>query len=138
MERMTAAEYRQLKRKHKPNKYRNKKTTVQKIQFDSKAEATYFRQLQWLKQAGEIKDFRLQPRYLLQDGFTKNGKTYRKIEYVADFEVIKKDGTVEVIDIKGAPLTAVFKLKRKLFERKYDWSIKLLRFKNGQFVEIEK
>ncbi|GER73405.1 hypothetical protein BpPP18_14720 [Weizmannia acidilactici] len=137
MERMTAAEFRRLNRKRKPNKYRNKKTKVDGVWFDSLAEATYYRQLKWLKQAKQIKDFKIQPRYLLQEQFIKNGKTYRKIEYVADFEVIKNDGTVEVIDIKGAPLTAVFKLKRKLFEYKYDVSIRLLKYENGQFVELK-
>ena len=33
----------------------------------------------------EISDLELQPRFLLQESFKKNGKTYRKIEYVADF-----------------------------------------------------
>jgi hypothetical protein len=134
MQRMSYKEYR--KKKQPKSKYGNKKTVVDGITFDSQAEAIYYRQLKWLKQANQIKDFKLQPRYLLQEGFKKNGKTFRKIEYVADFEVHKSDGTVEIIDIKGA-LTKEFQLKRKLFERKYLDSITLLKYEKGKgFVEV--
>ena len=37
----------------------------------------------------------------------------RKIEYVAGFEVYNLDESMEVIDIKGAPLIAEFKLKHR-------------------------
>ena len=70
------------------------------------------------KKYGKIGDFIMQPRYLLQESFKKNGKHYRKIEYVADFEVIQTDGSVEVIDIKGMILPT-FAIKQKLFERLY-------------------
>lgn len=57
----------------KKNKYRNIKTTVDGIEFDSRKEADYYCQLKLLKRAGEIKDFGLQPRYELQPTFKKNG-----------------------------------------------------------------
>ena len=66
----------------------------------------------------------LQPRFLLQESFKKNGKTFRKIEYIADF-MYEEDGKVIVEDVKGMK-TDVFKLKRKLFEYKYpDLTLKL-------------
>lgn len=119
------------------SKYRNKKTVVDNITFDSQAESIYYSQLKWLKQAKQIKDFKLQPRYILQDGFKKNGKAFRSIEYKADFEVHNSDGTIEVIDIKGA-ITKEFAIKRKLFERKYLDSLTLLKYdKKKGFVEIK-
>lgn len=133
MQRMSYKEYRQ--KKQPKSKYGNKKTVVDGITFDSKAEAIYYQQLKWLKQAKQIKDFKLQPRYILQEGFKKNGKSFRKIEYVADFEVYKLDGSTEIIDIKGV-LTKEFQLKQKLFELKYLESITLLKYENGQFSEV--
>jgi hypothetical protein len=119
------------------SKYGNKKTVVDNITFDSQAESIYYSQLKWLKQAGQIKSFKLQPRYLLLEGFKKNGKTFRKTEYVADFEVHNLDGSVQVIDIKGA-ITKEFAIKRKLFERKYLNSITLLKYdKKKGFVEMK-
>lgn len=111
----------------KKNKYRNIKTQVDGITFDSKKEAEYYCKLKLLKQAGEIKDFGLQPRYELQPTFRKNGTTYRAITYVADFVITNLDGTTEVVDIKGVE-TQVFKIKQKLFEYMYpDLSLKVIK-----------
>ncbi|MGE8207731.1 DUF1064 domain-containing protein [Heyndrickxia sp. NPDC080065] len=137
MQRMSAKEFRNLKAKKRP-KYGNKKTMVDGITFDSKAEAVYYNQLKWLKQAKQIKDFKLQPRYILQEAFSKNGKNFRKIEYVADFEVLKLDGSVEVIDIKGVE-TKEFAIKRKLFERKYLDTLSVLAYDDQfGFIELDK
>jgi len=100
------------------SKYNSKKVVVDGITFDSQLESEYYNQLKWLKQVGEIKGFIIQPKYLLLDRFEKDGKKYRKMNYIADFEVEKLDGTAEVIDIKGFETTD-FKLKRKLFDSKY-------------------
>lgn len=67
------------------NKYRNKKTQVDMYVFDSIAESKRYKELALLERAGEISDLELQPRFLLQESFKKNGKTHRKIEYIADF-----------------------------------------------------
>ena len=66
-------------------KYKNKKTQVDMYEFDSIAESRRYKELALLERTGEIKDLQLQPRFLLQESFKKNGKTYRKIEYIADF-----------------------------------------------------
>ena len=107
--------------KPKRNKYGNIKTEVDGIKFDSKKEAEYYCQLKLLKQAGEIKDFGLQPRYELQPTFKKNGVTHRSITYVADFIVDWADGTTEVIDVKSSKSfkTQVYRIKKKMFEYKY-------------------
>lgn len=101
------------------NKYRNKKTFVDNIIFDSRAEANRYCELQLLEKAKEIKDLKLQPRFLLQKSFKKENKTHRKIEYIADFMYfdIKKNTTV-VEDVKGMK-TDVYKIKKKLFLYKY-------------------
>lgn len=99
------------------NKYKNKKTQVDMYVFDSAKEAQRYRELKLLEKAGEISNLELQPRFLLQDSFKKNGRTYRKVEYVADFQYIENGKTI-VEDVKGIQ-TDVFKLKHKIFEKIY-------------------
>ena len=72
------------------NKYRNKKTQVDMYVFDSIAESKRYKELALLQRAGEIQNLELQPRFLLQESFKKNGKTYRKIEYIADFSYCQR------------------------------------------------
>ena len=67
------------------NKYRNKKIQIDMYVFDSIAESKRYKELKLLERAGEISELELQPKFLLQEGFKKNGKTYRKVEYIADF-----------------------------------------------------
>lgn len=98
-------------------KYKNKKTQVDMYVFDSVLEAKRYKQLALLERAGEIKNLKLQVPFLLQESFRKNGKTFRKIEYIADFKYIE-NGKIIVEDVKGIQ-TDVFKLKHKLFEKKY-------------------
>ena len=100
------------------NKYKNKKTMVDGIKFDSEMESHYYIYLKQLKEIGEVVDFVLQPAYLLQEGFDLNGKRIRPITYKADFKVIYKDGHEEVIDVKGK-LTEEFKIKRKMLLYRY-------------------
>lgn len=99
------------------NKYRNKKVIVDGKEFDSKKEGNRYKELILLERAGEISNLELQPRFLLQDSFKKNGRTFRKIEYVADFKYIENGKTI-VEDVKGMQ-TDVFKLKHKIFEKVY-------------------
>ena len=99
------------------NKYRNKKVQIDRYVFDSIKEGQRYRELAILERAGKISSLELQPKFLLQESFRKNGKTYRKIEYVADFQYIENGKTI-VEDVKGMQ-TDVFKLKHKLFEKKY-------------------
>lgn len=99
------------------NKYRNKKTQIDMYVFDSIAESRRYKELVLLQRAGKITELQLQPKFLLQESFRKNGKTYRKIEYIADFQY-EENGKIVVEDVKGKE-TEVFKLKRKLFEKKY-------------------
>lgn len=133
MQRMTARQYRKMGKSR--SKYRNKKVQIGKHVFDSKAEARYYSHLKLMEKAGEILFFRLQPRYRLLDGFEKHGKKHRPIDYVADFEVHHKDGTIEVVDVKGMQ-TQVFRIKEKLFNQKYPHKLTLVKWERGRFVEI--
>lgn len=107
------------------NKYRNRKIVVDNIRFDSNLEAIRYRQLKLLQRAKQISNLRLQVPFLLQEGFEKNGKTHRKIEYIADF-VYEENGQTVVEDTKGMK-TETFKIKQKLFEYKYpDLNLKII------------
>lgn len=99
------------------NKYRNKKVQIDMYVFDSIAESKRYKELILLQRVGKITGLQLQPKFLLQESFRKNGKTYRKIEYIADF-MYEENGKIVVEDVKGKE-TDVFKLKRKLFEKRY-------------------
>lgn len=114
-------EYKELlktKKKKKKSKYSAVKTKVNGIKFDSKKEARRYKELKILEKADEIKSLELQPRFLLQEKFKYNGKTIRKIEYVADFRYIDEKGNTVVEDVKGMK-TEVYKIKKKIFLKKY-------------------
>lgn len=108
----------------KKSKYSSAKTDVDGITFDSKKEAEFYAGLKLRERAGEITHLRLQPRYLLQEAFKHEGKQYREIEYVADFEYIENGVTV-VVDVKGFR-TAVYMIKRKLFLYRYGDKVKFV------------
>lgn len=108
----------------KRSKYSSAKTNIDGIRFDSKKEAEFYAELKLREKAGEISRLRLQPRYLLQEAFKYEGKQYREIEYIADFEYVENGETV-VIDVKGFK-TAVYMLKKKLFLYKYGGKVKFI------------
>jgi hypothetical protein len=133
-------------------KYNAKKTVIDGITFDSKAEATYYVYLKHLQEKGDIIDIELQPVYVLQPAYWKCcksidlnttskhtcslcGKKIPKtsaITYRADFKVTYADGNIEIIDVKGME-TAIFKIKKKMFEKVYpEHTIKIV--KGGKTV----
>lgn len=89
------------------------------IVFDSVMEMKYFRDVVLPGvESGDIIRYELQKKYVLINGFQRNGKKVLPITYVADFYIQYADGSEVVIDIKGCPDT-VAKIKRKLFWHKY-------------------
>jgi predicted Zn-ribbon and HTH transcriptional regulator len=122
------------------SKYHAKKTVIDNITFDSHLEALRYIELKRLKQAGIVKTIEVQPVFSLQPRFWKCcgavwgslelkkkdkcpicGKKVpatQQITYVADFRVTYADGHQEIEDVKGME-TALFKLKRKMFEYRY-------------------
>ena len=97
--RMTEEEFLGLTGESKPKKtkYNNKKTWVDGICFDSKKEAECYEGLKLLLKAGEIAGFCRQPQFILVEGNAEE----RAITYKADFIVFNKNGTYEIIDVKG-------------------------------------
>lgn len=109
------------------SKFGNRKVVIDGYTFDSQAEGRRYRELKLLEAAGVIGCLRVHPPYQLQEGYkhAETGKRVQAIRYEADFEYIE-DGKVVVEDVKAWDkkkqqfiLTAVFKLKRKLFESQY-------------------
>ena len=117
----------------KRHKYNAKKILIDGIEFDSKKEAKRYLELKMLERAGKIKNLKLQPVFLLQEGFYYRGKAIRQITYRADFEYVDENGNVVVEDVKGVE-TPVYKLKKKLFLRKYYQIVfRELRWKRGKW-----
>lgn len=92
------------------NKYRNRKTEIGGIVFDSKREAQRYAELQLLQRAGKIRDLSMQVEFELipkQDG-------ERACKYKADFVYHMADtGKMVVEDVKGKR-TREYIIKRKL------------------------
>jgi hypothetical protein len=105
------------------NKYNAKKTRVDGILFDSKHESEVYLQLKALRAAGKVKDFSLQPEFILQEGFRAwfNGnsrKWIQPIKYKADFRVILPDGTEEIWEAKGER-TRDYVMRMKMLLKNY-------------------
>lgn len=104
------------------SKYHAKKTCVDGITFDSRKEADRYLVLKGMEEDGSIEDLRRQVRYELVPAFDVDGRHYRPVFYMADFVYVKDDKTV-VEDVKGMR-TDVYRLKSKLFARRYGLNIK--------------
>lgn len=106
-------------------KYRNKKIEEDGLKFDSKLEWTRYRQLKLLVRAGLIKDLQTQIKFELQEGFKKNGVSYRPITYIADFVYTEIKTEKKIIEDTKGMKTEVYKIKKKLFEKRYpEYTIK--------------
>ena len=102
------------------SKYNNRYTHVDGIRFDSIKEADRYSQLKLEEKGGFIKYLKLQPSFVLQEGFHDSmGVRQRAIKYVADFQYYDiQEGKEVVEDVKGM-LTDVYKIKKKLFLKRY-------------------
>ena len=110
-ERMSAAEARaQFAPAAKQSKYRNTPVTVDGIRFDSKREAAFYSELKIREKAGEVGGVELQRPFKLLGPKGELIATYRADFAFYDFQ----QDRFRVIDIKGAPETAVFRLKKRL------------------------
>jgi len=105
------------------SKFHATRTVVDGITFDSKREAKRYSELKLMERAGVISDLQRQVKFELQPAFYLDGKTYRAINYIADFVYYKvKTGEEVVEDCKGFR-TDVYKLKAKMFAYQYGVSI---------------
>lgn len=115
------------------SKYNAKKVEVDGIKFDSKAEGDYYLHLKQQVTERQILGFERQKRMLLQEGFSVEGVKgkIRPIFYVVDFIITENDGTLTYVDVKGVE-TDVFKLKKKLFMKRYNTALlKVKKTKGG-------
>lgn len=139
--------------------YHSKKITYKGIEFDSQTEFLYYRHL---KSNPAVKEIELQPSYQIIDSYEvtckrcsgtgkrTSPKTGNPInctlcrgrcirvkpgaKYTADFKITYIDGFVEVVDIKGGPVTRDFPLRQKLFEIKTGTELIVVRLKNKEWV----
>ena len=106
-----------LKTPKKPRKYRNTKTVLDGITFDSKREAARYQELKALAARGVIEDFRHQAPFVLAPGvrFSDEKRAKPALRYVADF-AYKLDGRLVVEDVKSAitAKAAAYRIKRHL------------------------
>lgn len=95
-------------------KYRNKKTEIGGVKFDSKAEASRFVQLRRMQEAGLIEDLRRQVSFDLAPAVKIPGKGRMSppLRYFADF-VYRQDGKQIIEDVKGV-VTEGYRIKRHL------------------------
>jgi len=102
--------------KPKKSKYNNKKITIDGHVFDSIKESEYYSELKLRLKAKDIFGFCIQPIFILTDS----------ISYRPDFIVWNIDTSVDIIDIKPSKgfKTDVYKMKKKLFEEKFNLTIK--------------
>ena len=109
------------------NKYYNKKTCIDGIEFDSRKEACRYQELKLMERAGVIKDLKMQVKYVLipaqYETVERYGKSGQRLKdgqkllekecsYIADF-VYTENGKEIVEDTKGIK-TKDYIIKRKL------------------------
>jgi len=92
---------------NKKAKYRNKKTEVNGVTFDSAGEAKRYQELLLMEKAGIISDLQRQVKFVL----TPKQEGERESSYLADF-VYLENGERVVEDYKGMK-TDAYILKRK-------------------------
>ena len=91
----------------------SKKCIYDNINFDSEIERDFYIKLKQQKQKGLIKDFLVNPTYLLIDKFETNfPPTHKntkedKMEYIIDYGVHSNDGSFYLVDTKGAGYSSV-------------------------------
>lgn len=101
----------------KRGKYGAKPVTIDGIWFASTAEGKRYRILKLLESQGHISGLKLQEKFELLPAVTVRGKRIRAVHYIADFSYVES-GIRVVEDVKGVE-TAVFRLKRNLFQRTF-------------------
>lgn len=109
-------------------KYKNVRTEVNGIRFDSQAEARRYLQLRLLLQDGAISDLRLQVKFELVPSvrFLGSRRLTPAVRYVADFVYDGPDGVQVVEDVKGM-VTPVYRLKRHLMKHIHNIDITEIR-----------
>lgn len=98
----------------KRNKYRNIKTVIDGITFDSKHEAARYEELKLLQRAGVIRDLELQQPFELIPTQHIGKETYRKCVYWADFVYYNNRLHKMIVEDAKGMKTDVYKIKKLL------------------------
>lgn len=110
------------------HKYHAKAVVIDGFRFDSKAEATRYRELKLLEKAGEIWELVVQPRFSLaaaRIGTALAGTQNSIGEYRGDFSYQDRSGRV-VEDVKGFD-TPLSKWKRKHLAVQYGITVQIIK-----------
>ncbi len=114
----------------KASKYRNKKTVLDGITFDSKAEAKRYAELKLLERGKVINNLELQPKFKILGTLRVDGHRTMSVKYyIADF-MYQRDGKTIVEDVKGMK-TPVYQLKKQLFLSLYGDKVEFREVFNG-------
>lgn len=101
-----------------------KRKVVDGVNFRSTLEATAYQILHGWEMAGAISNLKLQPVFIIQAKFLRDGKTIRSMKYTPDFSFVSenhplwKPGERVIVEAKGFR-TQPFLMRRKLFLCKY-------------------
>lgn len=95
-------------------KYRNVKTEVDGLKFDSKKEAKRWVELKQLLDAGRISNLMRQVMFQLVPQVVLDGRKQQPVKYVADFQYQLGDQII-VEDVKGFK-TPEYRMKRKMMK----------------------
>lgn len=118
-------------------KYKSTPTVVDGIKFSSKLESKRYEYLKELERENKISNLELQPAYLLQESFRKEGELFRKVEYVADFRYYDNENKKEVVEDVKSFITekdGLFRIKRKLYEYRYPTKLTIVTYKKKEWI----
>lgn len=102
------------------SKYRNIKTEIDGLKFDSKREANRWLELSMLQKSGKIRDLKRQVPFELRVNNIKIGKL------ILDFTYNENDAIIYE-DVKSKPtMTPIFRWKAKHFKAQYKQEINLV------------
>ncbi len=100
------------------SKYHARRTVLDGITFDSKAEAARYGHLNLMQKAGLIKNLKLQvPFELIPAEMGPEGRKLRPLKYVADFVYEDSAGREHIEDVKG------FRTREFIIKKRLMWHI---------------
>lgn len=117
-----------MRRAFPTSKYRNKKTVIDGLTFDSKGEACWYQTLKQLERIGEISNLRRQVAFVLAPPVKIKGETRARpaVRYFADF-VYEENGQEVVDDFKSTATAklSTFRLKQHLMKTVHGIDIRI-------------
>jgi hypothetical protein len=116
-----------------------KKVEADGYKFDSEMEYAFYLVLKARLNDNTIRNLEIHPSFELQPAFVKNGKSWKSMNYEADFMFYDCLAQAErIVDVKGMVLPE-FEIHRKLFEYKYSYyNLEVLKYsKTTGWVSID-